>query len=132
MDPADPAGRPATAGARDHARSLQELTSVASLRAETVVSKQLPLIVPMLALGIFLMCTTEFLVAGLLPQMSSDLAVGPSRIGLLVTAFAVGMIVGAPIMAVATLRLPHRLTLVLALLVFAAGHVIAACTSQYA
>jgi predicted MFS family arabinose efflux permease len=90
----------------------------------------LPPIVPVLALGAFLMCTTEFMIAGLLPQMADDFGVRPSRIGLLITAFAFGMILGAPVMALATLRLPKRATLVLALATFAAGHVIAALSGS--
>ena len=92
----------------------------------------LPPVVPLLALGAFLMCTTEFMIAGLLPQMAGDFGVRPSQIGLLITAFAVGMIVGAPVMALATLRLPKRATLVLALVIFAAGHVIAALSGSFA
>jgi len=90
----------------------------------------LPPIVPVLALGAFLMCTTEFLIAGLLPQMAEDFGVRPSQIGLLITAFAFGMILGAPVMALATLRLPKRATLVLALATFAAGHIIAALSGS--
>src|SRR5215207_3585853 len=92
----------------------------------------LPPVVPLLALGAFLMCTTEFMIAGLLPQMADDFGVRPSQIGLLITAFAIGMIVGAPLMAVATLRLPKRATLVLALAIFSAGHVIAALSESFA
>src|SRR3954465_15674411 len=86
----------------------------------------LPPIVPVLAVGAFLMCTTEFMIAGLLPQTAAGYGVRPSQIGLLITAFAFGMILGAPVMALATLRLPKRATLVLALATFAAGHIIAA------
>src|SRR3954452_5972270 len=93
---------------------------------------KLPPVVLLLALGTFLMCTTEFMIAGLLPQMAQDFGVRPSHVGLLITAFALGMIVGAPVMAVATLRLPKRATLVLALAVFAAGHVIAALSGSFA
>lgn len=76
------------------------------------------------------MGTTEFMIAGLLPQMAADFDVSVSQAGLLVTAFAVGIIVGAPVMAVLTLRLPRALVLRLALLVFALGHVLLAlCTS---
>src|SRR5215210_7071255 len=92
----------------------------------------LPPVVPLLAVGAFLMCTTEFMIAGLLPQMAADFGVRPSQVGLLITAFAAGMIVGAPVMAVATLRLPQRATLVLALAIFAAGHVIAALSGSLA
>jgi DHA1 family inner membrane transport protein len=93
---------------------------------------KLPPVVSLLALGTFLMCTTEFMIAGLLPQMADDFGVRPSQVGLLITAFAIGMIVGAPVMAIATLRLPKRLTLVLALAIFAAGHVLAALSGSFA
>jgi DHA1 family inner membrane transport protein len=92
---------------------------------------RLPFVVSLLALGAFLMCTTEFMIAGLLPQMAGDFGVRPSQVGLLITAFAIGMIVGAPVMAIATLRLPKRATLVLALAIFAAGHVIAALGNSF-
>src|SRR3954451_9781641 len=93
---------------------------------------KLPPVVLLLALGTFLMCTTEFMIAGLLPQMADDFGVRPSQVGLLITAFAIGMIVGAPVMAIATLRLPKRLTLVLALVIFAGGPVLAALSGSFA
>ncbi|CAM5650935.1 MFS transporter [Streptomyces purpurascens] len=93
---------------------------------------RLPLVVYVLALGTFLMGTTEFVVAGLLPEISGDVQVSVAQAGLLITVFAVGMIVGAPLMAMLTLRLPRRLTLILALGIFAAGHVIVAVASSFA
>jgi DHA1 family inner membrane transport protein len=102
-----------------------------SSRTSTPTSTTLPFVVLLLTLGTFLMSTTEFVIAGLLPEMASDFGISLSRTGLLITAFAVGMIVGAPAMALATLRLPRRATLVLALVVFAAGHVIAALNSSF-
>jgi DHA1 family inner membrane transport protein len=93
---------------------------------------RLPPVVYVLALGTFLMGTTEFVVAGLLPEIAGDLQVSVARAGLLITVFAVGMIVGAPSMAMLTRRLPRRLTLMLALGVFAAGHVIVAVSSSFA
>ncbi|MCX4426480.1 MFS transporter [Streptomyces mirabilis] len=92
---------------------------------------RLPLVVHVLALGTFLMGTTEFVVAGLLPEIAGDVQVSVAQAGLLITVFAVGMIVGAPLMAMLTLRLPRRLTLILALGVFAAGHVIVAVGSSF-
>ncbi|MEO6089374.1 MAG: MFS transporter, partial [Umezawaea sp.] len=89
-----------------------------------VEERRLPSVVYVLALGTFLMGTTEFVVAGLLPEIAGDLLVSVSQAGLLITVFAVGMIVGAPLMALLTLRLPRRSTLVLALVVFAVGHVV--------
>ena len=77
------------------------------------------------------MNTTEFMIAGLLPEMAADFDVSLTTTALLITASAVGMIVGAPVMAVATLRLPRRVVLVLALTVFASGHVLAALSSSF-
>ncbi|MBK3564931.1 MFS transporter [Streptomyces sp. MBT62] len=93
---------------------------------------KLPFVVWVLSAGTFLMGTTEFVVAGLLPEIADDLHVSVSHAGLLITAFAAGMIVGAPTMAIATLHLPRRSTLVLALVVFALGHLIAALSSSFA
>lgn len=93
--------------------------------------QRLPLVVRLLALGTFLMITTEYIVAGLLQEIAADLDVSVARVGLLITAFAAGMIIGSPVMALATLRLPRRATLVLALVVFALGHVLAAASSDF-
>ncbi|MEU6132256.1 MFS transporter [Saccharopolyspora sp. NPDC047091] len=93
---------------------------------------RLPGLVHVIAAGIFLMGTTEFMLAGLLPEAAADLGVDIARAGSLITAFAAGMIIGPPVMALATLRLPQRATLVLALLVFAAGHVVAALSGSFA
>src|SRR4051794_30130328 len=92
---------------------------------------RLPFVVYVLAMGTFLMIMTEFVVAGLLPDIASDLQVSVGQAGLSITVFALGMIVGAPLMAMLTLRLPKRLTLMLALGVFAAGQVIVALGSSF-
>lgn len=91
---------------------------------------RLPLVVYVLALGTFLMLTTEFVVAGVLPEMATDLGISLAQAGSLITVFAAGMILGAPLMAMLTLRLSSRLTLVLALVVFVVGHVIVAVASD--
>ena len=87
---------------------------------------RLPPVVYLLAVGTFLMLTTEFVVAGLLPEIAADLEVSVAQAGLLITVFAAGMIVGSPAMALLTRRMPRRTTLLLALAVFAAGHVVVA------
>lgn len=74
-------------------------------------SARLPLVVYVLAVGTFLMLTSEFVVAGILPEIAGDLQVSLARAGSLITAFALGMILGAPLMAMLTMRLSKRLTL---------------------
>jgi DHA1 family inner membrane transport protein len=100
-------------------------------RATSASRERLPLVVYVLAVGTFLMLTTEFVVAGLLPEIAGDLHVSVARAGLLITVFAVGMIVGAPSMALLTRRMPRRVTLMLALGIFAAGHVVVALGSSF-
>ena len=92
---------------------------------------RIPRVVPVLALSIFALGTSEFMIAGLLPQLAADLRVGIPEAGYLISAFAVGMIVGAPAMAVLTLRVPRRTTLLAALGVFVVGHVVSALAPQY-
>ncbi|RIX31354.1 MFS transporter [Amnibacterium setariae] len=77
------------------------------------------------------MATSEFVVAGLLPEVAADFDIGVAQAGLAITWFAIGMIVGTPVMVLTTLRLPRRSVLVLALLVFAAGHVVAALSGSF-
>ncbi|MFJ3804739.1 MFS transporter [Streptomyces sp. NPDC090088] len=99
--------------------------------AHTAPKAKVPPVVYLLGAVAFLMGTTEMIVAGLLPQVADGLNVSTGQAGLLVTVFAIGMIIGAPVMSMATLRLPRRATLVLALLVFALGHVVAAVSSSF-
>ncbi|GEM31499.1 MFS transporter [Nocardia neocaledoniensis NBRC 108232] len=97
----------------------------------TAQATRLPTVVYVLGAGIFLMGTTEFMLAGLLPEVAGDLGVDIGRAGLLVTAFAVGMIIGPPVMALATVRLPAKATLIGALAVFAFGHVLGAVSDSF-
>src|SRR5919199_6397083 len=92
----------------------------------------LPFAIYMLTAGTFLMGTTEFVVAGLLPELAADFSITVAQAGLAITVFAVGMIIGASSMALLTLQLPRRLTLAVALLVFAVGHVLVAVTHSFA
>ena len=91
---------------------------------------KLPPVVWMLGAVAFIMGTSEFMVSGLLPQISAALDVSVSSGGALITTFALGMMVGAPIMSIATQRLPRRFALITALLVFASGHVIGALSTS--
>ncbi|MFB4197173.1 Cmx/CmrA family chloramphenicol efflux MFS transporter [Streptomyces carpaticus] len=84
-----------------------------------------------LALGIFTQGTSEFMLSGLLPGLADDLGVTISDAGLLISGFAIGMLIGAPLAAAATLRLPHRTTLIAFQAVFIAGHVAGALAPDY-
>ncbi|MEV0289781.1 MULTISPECIES: Cmx/CmrA family chloramphenicol efflux MFS transporter [unclassified Kribbella] len=92
----------------------------------------MPVAVYVLGLSIFAQGTSELMLAGLLPELSADLDISIPQAGLLISAFAVGMLVGAPVLAVVTLTWSRRTALLLFLAVFALTHVAGALTPNYA
>ncbi|GAA3570127.1 MFS transporter [Amycolatopsis ultiminotia] len=91
----------------------------------------MPIAVFVLGLSIFALGTSEFMITGLLPGMAADLGVSIPDAGLLISAFAIGMVLGAPLLAVGTLRLPRRTTLLALLVVFGLTHVVGAMAGSY-
>ncbi len=91
----------------------------------------MPLPLYMLAVGVFAMGTSEFMLAGLVPDIASDLNVSVESAGLLTSAFAAGMVVGAPLMAAIGRRWPARSSLLSFLLAFAIAHVVGALTTSF-
>jgi len=91
----------------------------------------MPLLIVLLAVAVFAQGTSEFMLAGLLPAIADDLAISIPQAGLLTSAFAVGMIVGAPLMAAVSRRWSPRIALSSFLLVFIAMHVLGAVTDDF-
>lgn len=91
----------------------------------------MPKSVYLMALGIFAMVTSEFLVGGLMPQISDDLNVSIPQVGYLITAFAVAMAVGGPFAAVAVMKLRPKRALMVLFVVFLAGNVLAGISTTY-
>jgi DHA1 family inner membrane transport protein len=89
--------------------------------------------VPLLALAIsaFAIGTTEFVIMGLLPEVARDFAVSIPSAGLLVSGYALGVAVGAPLLAMVTSKMPRKLALQLLMGVFIAGNVLCAVASDY-
>ncbi|MFB9552937.1 Cmx/CmrA family chloramphenicol efflux MFS transporter [Streptomyces roseoviridis] len=92
----------------------------------------MPLAVYILGLSVFALGTSEFMLSGLLPPIAEDMGVSIPRAGLLISAFAIGMVIGAPLLAVATLRLPRKTTLIALITVFGLGQVAGALAPNYA
>ncbi|WP_440098864.1 Cmx/CmrA family chloramphenicol efflux MFS transporter [Streptosporangium sp. H16] len=91
----------------------------------------MPLPLYLLAVAVFAMGTSEFMLSGLVPDIAAGLEVSVGNAGLLTSAFAVGMVLGAPLMAVLARRWPTRASLLGFVLVFAAAHVVGALTSSF-
>jgi DHA1 family inner membrane transport protein len=89
---------------------------------------------PLLALVIasFGIGTTEFVIMGLLPDVSESLRVSVPRAGLLVSGYAYGVAFGSPLIAIATARLPRKTALVLLMAIFTVGNIGCALAPTYA
>ncbi|MFE2034755.1 Cmx/CmrA family chloramphenicol efflux MFS transporter [Streptomyces scopuliridis] len=91
----------------------------------------MPFALYLLGLAVFAMGTSEFMLSGLGPDIAHDLGVSIPAAGSLTSAFAVGMVIGAPLMAMLSLRWSRRHALLVFLLTFLAVHVVGALTTSY-
>ncbi|MEU3378866.1 MFS transporter [Streptomyces caelestis] len=84
-----------------------------------------------LALGGFGIGLTEFLIAGLLPQVASSCAVSEAAAGRLISGYALSVAVGANALAAATARLPRKQVLVGLVALFVVGNLLSAVAPNY-
>lgn len=84
-----------------------------------------------LTLGAFAIGMTEFIIMGLLPNVAHDLNVSIPRAGWLITGYALGVAVGAPVLTILTLRVPQKKLLVLLMLIFIAGNAFAVVAPSF-
>ncbi|MFF5438172.1 Cmx/CmrA family chloramphenicol efflux MFS transporter [Streptomyces achromogenes] len=91
----------------------------------------MPFALYLLGLAVFAQGTSEFMLAGLVPDIARDLGVSVPTAGTLTSAFAVGMVVGAPAAALLGRRRPSRQSLLVFLGVFLTAHVAGALTSDF-
>lgn len=91
----------------------------------------MPLHLLALAAAAFGIGTSEFVIMGLLPNVAADLDVTIDIAGLLITGYALGVVVGAPIMAIITARLPRKATLIGLASTFVLGNLLCALAPSY-
>ena len=78
----------------------------------------MPIAVYALTAGAFGIGTTEFVIMGLLLQVAADLQVSVAMTGLLISGYALGVFVGAPVLTLATRKLPRKQVLILLMAIF--------------
>jgi len=107
------------------------LSRGASRRAE---SRSITMPLPLLALAVaaFGIGTTEFVIMGLLPDVARDLSVSIPAAGMLVSAYALGVTIGAPIVAIAVANMPRKKALMSLIGVFIVGNLLCAIAPGYA
>lgn len=98
---------------------------------EVPARTSIPLPLLALALAAFAIGTTEFVIVGLLPSVAADTGTSLPQAGLLVTGYALGVVIGAPPLAALTARaIPYKALSGLMLL-FIAGNVMCAAAPSY-
>lgn len=84
-----------------------------------------------LALGGFVVGSSEFIIMGLLPELAADLNVSLADAGLLVTAYALGVVIGAPLLGPLLDRAPRRQAVLLLMLAYTLGNLACALAPDY-
>ncbi|WP_040767518.1 MFS transporter [Tsukamurella sp. 1534] len=84
-----------------------------------------------MALGGFGIGTTEFAAMGLLPDIAADLDVTEPVAGNVISAYALGVVVGAPLIAAAFARVPRRVLLIGLMIAFTAGNALSVFAPNY-
>ncbi|MFD8706656.1 MFS transporter [Kitasatospora sp. NPDC059648] len=91
----------------------------------------MPLALLALAIGAFGIGTTEFVIMGLLPQIAGDYGVSVPTAGLLVTGYALGVVIGAPLMTVLGTRISRKTMLMLLMALFTVGNLLSAVAPSF-
>jgi len=85
----------------------------------------MPIALLALTISAFAIGTTEFVIVGLLPTIAADLGVTLPSAGLLVSLYAIGVAVGAPVLTALTGKVPRKLLLLSLMVLFTAGNLLA-------
>jgi MFS transporter, DHA1 family, inner membrane transport protein len=91
----------------------------------------MPLALYALTAGAFGIGVTEFVIMGLLIEVGADFGVSISAAGLLITGYALGVVVGAPIMTIATIKWPRKTVLLVLMGIFTLGNAACALAPDY-
>lgn len=92
----------------------------------------MPIALYALTAGAFGIGVTEFVIMGLLIEVSTDLGVSIASAGLLISGYALGVVVGAPLMTAFTARWPRKTVLLALMVIFTLGNAACALAPDYA
>ncbi|AKF27072.1 arabinose transporter permease [[Brevibacterium] flavum] len=95
-------------------------------------SKSTKLILTALALGVFGVGVTEFVPVGLLPQIANTFDTSIATTGWVISSYAAGVMVGAPIMTLLSIRRPRKQMLIILMVLFIIGNLLSAVAPNFA
>jgi DHA1 family inner membrane transport protein len=106
-------------------------TAIATPMSDTKDKKGIPPALWALTISGFAIGTTEFVIVGLLPTIANDLHISVSAAGLLVSIYALGVAIGAPVLTALTSKIARKPLMMLLMGLFIAGHIAAAIAPTF-
>ncbi|MGG1618432.1 MFS transporter [Paenibacillus sp. NRS-1782] len=98
---------------------------------ENLTANRFPPSLLWLTLGAFAIGMTEFVIMGLLPNVAQDLHVTIPQAGQLITSYALGVAIGAPVLTVLTHKVPQKKLLCLLMIIFILGNLFSVIAPNY-
>jgi len=115
-----------------HNAAMETISALeTTLPAATVAPRHRALILTALTLGGFAIGTSEFSAMGLMPEMVKSFGVSEPQVGHIISMYALGVVVGAPLLAILGGRLPRRALLLLLMGFYALGNLASASAPDY-
>ncbi|MEZ8377748.1 MFS transporter [Vibrio splendidus] len=101
------------------------------MHKETIHKEKIPFQVWILTLAAFAIGTAEFVIAGILPQIATSLSITEGQAGYLISAYALAIVIGGPILTIYLARFNKKMVLIGLMALFIIGNVLSALAPSY-
>jgi len=108
------------------------MNAIQNIKKKQTSKEPFPISILSLTVGAFAIGMTEFVIMGILPNVARDLQVSISTAGQLITMYALGVAIGAPILTILTQRIPQKKLLCLLMVLFILGNGMSVFAPNYA
>ncbi|PMN96878.1 MFS transporter [Vibrio splendidus] len=109
----------------------QETVHQETIHNETTHKEKIPFQVWILTLAAFAIGTAEFVIAGILPQIATSLSITEGQAGYLISAYALAIVIGGPILTIYLARFNKKMVLIGLMALFIIGNVLSALAPSY-
>ncbi len=98
---------------------------------KNILEIKMPFAIFMLTFSAFGIGTSEYIIMGLLSEIAEDLNITIPQAGSLVTMYAMGVVVGGPLLAILTMKLSRKIALLSLMFMFIIGNILCALSTSY-
>lgn len=101
------------------------------MKPEAIHKEKIPFQVWILTLAAFAIGTAEFVIAGILPQIATSLSITEGQAGYLISAYALAIVIGGPILTIYLARFNKKMVLIGLMALFIIGNILSALAPSY-